>query len=677
MWGLIHQDTDPDTLHHAMGNTEMAADLNQVGERGEILNRVVRNSRNAWQMAKREQYQDLDDLTEEAKQSLLKSDKELECEYQGIMKVNTVRHPHPTPWQCLSLRGVRITSIAAGYGHAMALSSEGRLFAYGYNDKGQLGLGHRINSSNFLPIKHLDGRCVVQVTCGQHHTLARVLTPIHGDRAACYSWGSHALGQLGLGRRYTGQGRLVPNRLTSLDFGDVIDVAAGGNHSVAVMNDNSVYSWGHAEYGQHGNTYSEGHDYLIDSHHYYVPQRIQALQDCGIVQVECGSQYSLGISKDGKLWSWGWNAYGVLGKGQGANDISPEVITGFGKGVVVGCAAGYNHCAMIVESDSHTRLPLLKALINSPGFSDVQFLLEKDTAQVFYAHKPVLAARCPYLKGYIDAYSSSGESCLYSTPIDEDCSRQMAIVLPETWVSDAVVLKALLVYLYTDRLEIPRHKRVKLLMLANALQLEKLQQKCIQGLSYIELKLIRADSFIVKSGSPSEEETSFEENMEFLLSSGKCADVRVQFEEHSVLCHSLILCRLEFFKGLLLGGFREGDQLDAQGLKYINLSNLAEEGVGAEAFLIVLRFMYTGARKLVDDLDPNLLMEIIVLAGLLGITYLVKLCEIKLCRFVLDSDTNAMHCLDYATRYDLLKLARQCSQVLSDAAQGPEEEKSK
>ncbi|CAM9535592.1 unnamed protein product, partial [Heterosigma akashiwo] len=41
MWGLIHEDTDPDTLNAAMGNTELATDLNSMrGERGEILNRV-------------------------------------------------------------------------------------------------------------------------------------------------------------------------------------------------------------------------------------------------------------------------------------------------------------------------------------------------------------------------------------------------------------------------------------------------------------------------------------------------------------------------------------------------------------------------------------------------------------------------------------------------------------
>jgi len=677
IWGLIHQDVDPETLRGAMGETEMATDLTMLeGERGIILNRVVAKSRQAWEMAHSEGYTDLEDLSEAARHCLFKTKEELKAEYQGIMKVSTIRCPHPEPWQCLSLRGVRIKSVAAGFGHCMALSAEGRLYAYGYNDKGQLGLGHRINTSNFLPVESLDGRVVTKVVCGQQHTLARVL---HSNKdacgASCYSWGSHALGQLGLGRMYTGKGRLVPNRVYSLEnYGSVLDVAAGGNHSVAVVGQHLVFSWGHAEYGQHGNTYGEGRDYHVDSHHFYEPQRVAGLDEAEITKVACGNHFSVGISQARKKWSWGWNGHGVLGRGPGHHDVAPSELSGLGgaSGRAVAVAAAYDHCAVIMEVQEHTTFPVLSSMVDNATLSDVQFVLSKDPRRIFYAHRAIILARCPYLDGYVRASVAAGDFNLTSAPFDdEEASQKCIIALPPDIVDDLDVMQALLSFLYTERFTLTRYKKVRLRKLASTLCLGTLENLCVEDMSYMELQNSGGK---LKKGILLSEEI-FEHQLDNLLSSGKNADVCIQFDNQLLHCHSSIVCRIDFFRGLLLGGFREG-QLNTSGLRQIDLSNLVNEGFGPEAFLVAMRFIYSGSRNLIENMfDPSLIMETIVAAEILGLQQLRNVCEKKLCNFVLDSLENAQVCLEFAQRYGLERLSSQCQQVLIDEAAGSSTEK--
>ena len=54
-------------------------------------------------------------------------------------------------------------AVSAGWGHSLALSEAGAVFAAGYNDRGQLGLGHRANSPTFERVRGLAGRVVLQV----------------------------------------------------------------------------------------------------------------------------------------------------------------------------------------------------------------------------------------------------------------------------------------------------------------------------------------------------------------------------------------------------------------------------------------------------------------------------------------------------------------------------------
>lgn len=57
-----------------------------------------------------------------------------------------------------------------------------------------------------------------------------------------------------------------------------------------------VYSWGDGDFGKLGRGGSEG---------CFLPQPIERLTDVGVIQIECGAQFSLALTKAGEIWTWG------------------------------------------------------------------------------------------------------------------------------------------------------------------------------------------------------------------------------------------------------------------------------------------------------------------------------------------------------------------------------------
>jgi hypothetical protein len=71
------------------------------------------------------------------------------------------------------LQDVSITHVNCGKYHTAAISADGDVYAWGLNDSGQLGLGSRsVKAPTPAKIEAFSGRGIVQLACGQYHTLA-------------------------------------------------------------------------------------------------------------------------------------------------------------------------------------------------------------------------------------------------------------------------------------------------------------------------------------------------------------------------------------------------------------------------------------------------------------------------------------------------------------------------
>ncbi len=132
------------------------------------------------------------------------------------------------------------------------------------------------------------------------------------ENGTLWTWGSNQAGQLGAETQETGvdrEGNQVTVSGTSLPvLEDVRSVAAGGDFTVALKTDGTLWAWGGNDYGQLGN------DTGVSS-----SQPVQVLDQ--VTAVSAGDYHVAAIRADGTLWTWGDNLYGQLGDGT-LNNVS-------------------------------------------------------------------------------------------------------------------------------------------------------------------------------------------------------------------------------------------------------------------------------------------------------------------------------------------------------------------
>jgi hypothetical protein len=130
------------------------------------------------------------------------------------------------------------TKVSARGAHTVALKTNGTLWAWGYNEYGQLGDGTTID--RLRPVRVL-GTGWASVTAGLGFTVG-----VRKD-GALWAWGNNHVGELGDG---TTTNRSRPVRIgTGTNWASV---SAGGDHTVAVKTDGTLWAWGWNVYGRLG-----------------------------------------------------------------------------------------------------------------------------------------------------------------------------------------------------------------------------------------------------------------------------------------------------------------------------------------------------------------------------------------------------------------------------------------
>jgi E3 ubiquitin-protein ligase HERC2 len=80
-----------------------------------------------------------------------------------------------------------------------------------------------------------------------------------------------------------------------------------------------VWSWGDGDYGKLGRGGSDGCK---------TPKLIEKLQDLDVIKVRCGSQFSIALTKDGQVYSWGKGDNQRLGHGTEEHVRYPKLLEG-------------------------------------------------------------------------------------------------------------------------------------------------------------------------------------------------------------------------------------------------------------------------------------------------------------------------------------------------------------
>ncbi|XP_063166477.1 probable E3 ubiquitin-protein ligase HERC6 [Candoia aspera] len=213
------------------------------------------------------------------------------------------------------------------------------LFCWGNGSYGQLGLGEE-GASQPVPLRRVPpagGRQEVALAaCGERRTL---LLLADGSLASC---GDNGQGQLGR-RLPPGQRRgYVPDRIQALEAQTIVYISCGKEHSLAICNQGRVFSWGAGGFGQLGTGKLE--DSLI-------PKKINSLSRYNVIQIACGHYHSIALTKDGQVFSWGQNIHGQLGLGKGlSSQTNPCNVSSLAGIPLAQVAAGGAHSFVLSHS---------------------------------------------------------------------------------------------------------------------------------------------------------------------------------------------------------------------------------------------------------------------------------------------------------------------------------------
>ncbi|XP_060550049.1 X-linked retinitis pigmentosa GTPase regulator isoform X6 [Pantherophis guttatus] len=246
----------------------------------------------------------------------------------GLGTKNTVSKP-----TCVKvLKPEKVKLAACGRNHTLIYTEKRNLYATGGNSEGQLGLGGTEERSAFHLVSYFTSQHKIKQLAAGSYTSAALT-----EDGQLFMWGDNSEGQIGLGNEANA---CVPHQV---DVGKpVFWISCGYYHSALITCDGELYTFGESDNGKLGLS-------LEQLKNNRVPQLVSGIPS-RVNKVACGGGHTVALA-GGEVYTFGLGQYGQLGLGTFIFETSePKMVDHLGKHKICHIASGENHTALITEN---------------------------------------------------------------------------------------------------------------------------------------------------------------------------------------------------------------------------------------------------------------------------------------------------------------------------------------
>ena len=225
--------------------------------------------------------------------------------------------------QRLLIKG-KFVDLACGTDHVLALSTTGKVFAWGNGQQFQLGrrVVERTRLNGLVP-REFGLKNIVAIGCGSYHSFAK------DSAGRIFAWGLNQFGQCGIKMEELGEDGAVvavPQLVPGLEGMDITYISGGEHHSVAITHDRHLYVWGRLDACQLGLPRSSlpetaVHDASGKPRYIPLPTRLHLDGELSVRGIACGTHHNIAIDRHGHAWSWGFGESYQVGQGPPGEDI--------------------------------------------------------------------------------------------------------------------------------------------------------------------------------------------------------------------------------------------------------------------------------------------------------------------------------------------------------------------
>ncbi|KAK6448056.1 hypothetical protein FP744_10004306 [Trichoderma asperellum] len=197
-----------------------------------------------------------------------------------------------------------IKALASGANHILALDHKGNVVAWGCGQQNQLGrrIIERNKMSSLIPQGvGLPRGKIAKIACGSYHSFAI------DKNGAVWGWGLNNFGEIGV-ENSAGEDDAVilkPVKISFLEDHTITDIAGGIHHSLACSSKGELFAWGRID----------GYQVGFEAEAVEKVDEEYVIRVSDIVAVSAGTDNSFAISKDGKVYSWGFSSNYQTGQG--------------------------------------------------------------------------------------------------------------------------------------------------------------------------------------------------------------------------------------------------------------------------------------------------------------------------------------------------------------------------